>query len=61
MSDVFLAPPVATVPADNYLIGNDALEASRPAHTVHLAGFFIALGAVTNEQFAAFIRDGGYA
>jgi len=61
MSDAFLAPPVATIPAGYYRIGNDALEASRPTHTVHLAGFLIALGAVTNEQFAAFIHDRGYA
>jgi formylglycine-generating enzyme required for sulfatase activity len=56
MADIDLC----SIPAGNYLIGDDANPISRPAHTVTLAAFSIGQIAVTNEQFAGFITAGGY-
>ncbi|HET9871798.1 MAG TPA: ergothioneine biosynthesis protein EgtB [Propionibacteriaceae bacterium] len=37
-----------------------ALDNERPAHQVHVPGFFIDAAPVTNAEYAAFIADGGY-
>ncbi|MDX1991430.1 MAG: SUMF1/EgtB/PvdO family nonheme iron enzyme, partial [bacterium] len=52
--------PVCAIAAGVYPIGDHTSEVSRPAHTVHLASFAIAVHCVTNQQFTAFIADGGY-
>ncbi|MFW5691753.1 MAG: formylglycine-generating enzyme family protein [Chloroflexota bacterium] len=51
---------VCHVPGGEYHIGHNALQASRPAHTVTLAPFYIAAETVTNALFAGFVVDGGY-
>jgi iron(II)-dependent oxidoreductase len=53
--------PLCHVPGGPYPIGDDAIPASRPAHTLTLPAFSIAACAVTNAQFAAFVEAGGYA
>lgn len=48
------------VPAGTYLIGDDQLAISRPAHAVDLQAFAIGQTTVTNAQFRAFFDAGGY-
>lgn len=71
---VLSAPPAPTaqaplggevvVPAGEFLMGTSAdpwaLDNERPAHPVHVPGFAIDVAPVTNEQYLAFIADGGY-
>ncbi|MFE3543531.1 ergothioneine biosynthesis protein EgtB [Nocardia sp. NPDC059177] len=71
---VLSAPPPPTarvhvdgevvVPAGEFLMGTSAdpwaLDNERPAHPVHVPGFAIDVAPVTNEQYVAFIADGGY-
>jgi iron(II)-dependent oxidoreductase len=53
------------VPAGPFVMGTDdrsfAYDNERPAHLVDLPAFRIALAPVTNEEYLAFMRDGGYA
>ncbi|WP_336084539.1 ergothioneine biosynthesis protein EgtB [Nocardia sp. SSK8] len=52
------------VPAGEFLMGTSAdpwaLDNERPAHPVYVPGFAIDVAPVTNEQYLAFIADGGY-
>ncbi|WP_407939510.1 ergothioneine biosynthesis protein EgtB [Nocardia terrae] len=52
------------VPAGEFSMGTDtdpwALDNERPAHPVHVDAFAIDAAPVTNEQFLAFLDDGGY-
>ena len=71
---VLSAPPAPTaqspvtgevvVPGGEFLMGTSAdpwaLDNERPAHPVHVPGFAIDIAPVTNEQYLAFIDDGGY-
>ncbi|MGS2806515.1 ergothioneine biosynthesis protein EgtB [Nocardia sp. MW-W600-9] len=71
---VLSAPPAPTaptpvdgevrIPAGEFLMGTSAdpwaLDNERPAHPVHVPGFAIDIAPVTNEQYLAFIDDGGY-
>lgn len=71
---VLSAPPPPTarvrldgevvIPAGEFLMGTSAdpwaLDNERPAHPVHVPGFAIDVAPVTNEQYLAFVTDGGY-
>lgn len=46
---------ICEIPAGDYPIGDDALQTSRPEHTVSLKAFALAKTAVTNAQYAAFL------
>jgi formylglycine-generating enzyme required for sulfatase activity len=54
------------VPAGEFLMGNTkqtdnwAVSDEAPQHKLHLEAFSIAKYSVTNVQFEAFVRDGGY-
>ncbi|MBH0776083.1 ergothioneine biosynthesis protein EgtB [Nocardia bovistercoris] len=52
------------IPAGEFTMGTStdpwALDNERPAHPVRLPAFVIDATPVTNEQYAAFIADGGY-
>ncbi len=58
----YLLPPLATIPADVYPIGDDASEyaGEKPAHRVRLTAFEIGIFPVTNAEYALFVRAGGY-
>ena len=54
---------MAWVPSGSFLMGSDSRMAQlneKPAHKVRLQGFWIDLTHVTNDQFAAFVRETGY-
>ncbi|MET8425166.1 ergothioneine biosynthesis protein EgtB [Nocardia sp. NPDC004860] len=52
------------VPAGEFIMGTDsdpwALDNERPAHPVHVGAFAIDAAPITNEQYLAFVDDGGY-
>ncbi|NKX88655.1 ergothioneine biosynthesis protein EgtB [Nocardia coubleae] len=52
------------VPEGEFMMGTSAdpwaLDNERPAHPVYVEGFAIDVAPVTNEQYLAFIDDGGY-
>ncbi|MEU8896386.1 ergothioneine biosynthesis protein EgtB [Nocardia sp. NPDC048505] len=52
------------IPAGEFTMGTStepwALDNERPAHPVHVPGFAIDAVPVTNEQYLAFLTDGGY-
>ena len=50
------------VPAGSFLMGSDdaPYDDEKPQHKVYLPAFQIAKHLVTNAQYAAFVRDGGY-
>ncbi|MBF6081878.1 ergothioneine biosynthesis protein EgtB [Nocardia cyriacigeorgica] len=52
------------IPAGQFTMGTStdpwALDNERPAHLAHVPGFAIDAAPVTNEQYLAFIADGGY-
>ncbi|MGW0245421.1 ergothioneine biosynthesis protein EgtB [Nocardia goodfellowii] len=52
------------IPAGEFTMGTStepwALDNERPAHHTHVPGFAIDAVPVTNEQYLAFIADGGY-
>jgi formylglycine-generating enzyme required for sulfatase activity len=51
-------PQVARIPAGEFTMGADeGEEDERPAHRVYLDEFCIGVYPVTNDQYAAFIRD----
>jgi formylglycine-generating enzyme required for sulfatase activity len=58
----YLLPPLATIPAGTYPIGDDegGYDNEKPAHTVPLAAFQIGVFPVTNAEYACFIAAGGY-
>lgn len=54
---------MAWVPGGQFLMGSNSELAQpneRPAHAVRVAGFWMDLTHVTNDQFAAFIEASGY-
>lgn len=53
-------PKTVIIPAGQYPIGDAAFPEAVPVHTVDLQAFAIAIGAVSNAEFAAFITAGGY-
>lgn len=52
------------IPAGEFVMGTDtdpwALDNERPAHPVHVPAFAIDAAPITNEQYLAFLADGGY-
>jgi iron(II)-dependent oxidoreductase len=64
-AQVTLDATCAVVPAGPFVMGTDdravAYDNERPAHVVDLARYRIDLAPVTNAQYLAFVRDGGYA
>jgi formylglycine-generating enzyme len=57
MSDA-VYPQVARIPAGEFTMGaDDGEEDERPAHRVYLDEFCIGVYPVTNDQYAAFVRD----
>jgi gamma-glutamyl hercynylcysteine S-oxide synthase len=63
-ADVLSLPREVLVPGGPFTMGTSddrwALDNERPAHTVHVAGFFIDTTPVTGGEYAEFIADGGY-
>jgi len=59
---VYLAPPLVTIPAGDYPIGDDAsgYAHEQPAHTVRLAAFQIGMFSVTNAEYRCFVDANGY-
>src|SRR5687767_2029542 len=52
-----LVPRFARVPAGEFSMGaDDGNEDERPSHRVHLDTYFVSIHAVTNEQYAVFVR-----
>ena len=65
----YLLPPLGKIPRGRYTIGDDDVCKPRPSetvrshiprHTVELGEFSIGRFAVTNAEFAHFIKSGGY-
>jgi serine/threonine-protein kinase len=55
------APELARIPAGDFLMGAaDVEEDERPVHRVYLSEFFIGRFAVTQDEYARFVRDAGY-
>jgi sulfatase modifying factor 1 len=58
------APPgMAWIPAGDFTMGTDdpnSMPNERPAHRVRLAGFWMDKDAVTNAEFARFVKATGY-
>jgi formylglycine-generating enzyme required for sulfatase activity len=51
-------PQVARIPAGEFTMGSDeGEEDERPPHRVYLEEFCVGVSPVTNDQYAAFIRD----
>ena len=51
------------IPGGDFLMGSNAVHAKaneKPAHLVHVDGFWMDKADVTNRQFAQFVRDTGY-
>ena len=59
----YLLPPLITVTAGDYTIGDDqgGYRGEKPARAVAVAAFEIGQFPVTNAEFALFLRAGGYA
>ena len=58
----YLLPPLATLPAGTYPIGDDSglYDREKPAHIVELEEFQIGVFPVTNAEYRCFIDAGGY-
>jgi len=58
----YLLPPMATIPAGTYPIGDDnsPYDDEKPAHKVTLEAFQLGIFPVTNAEYALFIAAGGY-
>jgi formylglycine-generating enzyme required for sulfatase activity len=55
------APDLARIAAGEFLMGAaDAEDDERPVHRVFVSEFFIARHAVTNDEYAQFVRATGY-
>lgn len=57
------APRMTWLTSGDFTMGSDGDEAfgnERPAHRVHVDGFYIDTHEVTNEEFAAFVKATGY-
>jgi formylglycine-generating enzyme required for sulfatase activity len=56
-----LLPEFALIPSGEFVMGSDdADEDERPPHRVHLDDFFMAVHAVTNAEYARFVRETGH-
>ncbi|NDD65850.1 MAG: hypothetical protein EBZ36_18015, partial [Acidobacteria bacterium] len=57
----YLLPPMATIPAGDYPIGDDEglYQDEKPAHRVRLTEFQIGVFPVTNAEYKRFIDAGG--
>jgi formylglycine-generating enzyme required for sulfatase activity len=55
-----LSPPMVHVEAGQFTRGSDEHEREQPIHQVYLDEFMMGKYPVTNREFKAFIRDGGY-
>ena len=54
-------PSLARIPAGEFLMGSpDAGADERPVHRVHVSEFFIGRFAVTNDEYARFVRATGH-
>ena len=58
----YLLPPFAQIEGGTYPIGNDDSQYAqeKPAHTVEIAPFELAVFPVTNAEYALFMAAGGY-
>lgn len=58
----YLLPPLVTIPAGTYLIGDDNgnHDNQKPQHPVTLESFQIGVFPVTNAEYALFLAAGGY-
>ncbi len=55
------APELARIPAGEFLMGAaDVEEDERPVHRVYVSEFFIGRFAVTQDEYARFVRDTGH-
>ena len=63
-ADAAALPAEVHVPGGPFTMGTSAepwaLDNERPAHAVHVPGFWLDTTPVTNAAYAAFIADGGY-
>ena len=63
-ADAAALPAEVLVPGGPFTMGTSsepwALDNERPAHEVHVAGFYLDTTPVTNAAYAEFIADGGY-
>ena len=63
-ADAATLPAEVHVPGGPFTMGTSAepwaLDNERPAHEVHVPGFWLDTTPVTNAAYAAFIADGGY-
>jgi iron(II)-dependent oxidoreductase len=63
-ADAAALPAEVHVPGGMFTMGTSAepwaLDNERPAHAVHVPGFWLDTTPVTNAAYAAFIADGGY-
>ena len=59
----FLLPPLVTIAAGSYTLGDDASQYKdeKPAHAVTIGEFQIGQFAVTNAEYKCFVDAGGYA
>jgi formylglycine-generating enzyme required for sulfatase activity len=56
-----LLPELALIPGGEFLMGSDdAEEDERPVHRVHLDDVYLGVQAVTNTEYARFVRDTGH-
>ncbi len=58
----YLLPPLVTIPAGSYPIGDDksGYADEKPAHTIEIATFDMAVYPVTNAEYRLFVDAGGY-
>ena len=58
----YLLPPMATIPAGTYPIGDDNSQYNdkKPAHPVTLEAFQLGVFPITNAEYTLFIAAGGY-
>jgi len=55
------APLVARIPPGEFIMGSDdASEDERPAHRVYIDEFYLGIHAVTNEEYARFVKETGH-
>ena len=60
-ASVIAAPNLARIPAGDFLMGAaDADDDERPVHRVYVSEFFIGRFAVTQDEYARFVRATGY-
>lgn len=55
-----IVPPMVTIPAGEFLMGNDASEKSKPIHKVSVKAFKMSPYETTVQQFKQFVQATGY-